>query len=372
MELNRLDQTPFHGADADGLKATEHLDATGIAIMRRMTAEMVSTAFFLHALAEQHPEWQVSLGPASAIIFEWEQSIETAVARTAADADAVGANTRWSRAAASDVISDVAAQLAVDLMWHNRAITSNYTAQCSHTDHFKDGASGLEWILPLPFGEETIQFDCLRDGANGDKLPPCLSGLIADAHRLQVICSGMDQRGDAGFGMHDLTYNNSFHRNGRWLPRDPSGPVARGAFSLSRMAVSVNGLSACDHGGQGSLGWWIRGAPFNMAQRAGMTIAQWAQAHGYIVPSPAALHAHIAMNGGQVNPWNLAQAQQAQQAVGAPPAGRSYFAAFVANHSPVQAKLNDKYTRAKRLLVPGRARGRLTSLPHVGHPPPSL
>ena len=94
--------------------------------------------------------------------------------------------------------------------------------------------------------------------------------------------------GDSGdLEFSELTPPIAYHCNGRWLPCDavPAGAVeARGAFKRWKRAVATGGISVCDHGGMGTLGWWVRGnGPLSAANHTGMNMAQWAQQNGWIL-----------------------------------------------------------------------------------------
>ena len=79
-----------------------------------------------------------------------------------------------------------------------------------------------------------------------------------------------------------------------WIPPLPfllsrSECQARGAFVRSLKAVVLHGIALCDHSQVGSAEWWASGVPGRHAARAGLSLAEWAERQGMVIPTPTAL-----------------------------------------------------------------------------------
>ena len=111
-------------------------------------------------------------------------------------------------------------------------------------------------------------------------------------------------------------------------------------------AIALNGIALCDHPAIGSLAWWASGIPARQAARRQMTILEWIQQQGHVLPQPQQLvqwgqQQHAAGQPGQIDPQVMAASQGGVAPVNAGGAGPSGAAGGVDGDGPVHDSDSD-------------------------------
>ena len=68
----------------------------------------------------------------------------------------------------------------------------------------------------------------------------------------------------------------------------------------------LHGIALCDHSQVGSAEWWASGVPGRHAARAGLSLAEWAERQGMVIPTPTALRDASARPNPELLHWSRA------------------------------------------------------------------
>ena len=123
----------------------------------------------------------------------------------------------------------------------------------------------------------------------GMQQPAPVGAMHFDAFGVAQLSSGVHKQGYGDVDFLGLRAANAFHHLAERPPGSDASKLARGVYVRSMQAVSLSGISICDHPKVGSPEWWASGVANRRAQRAGQTLVGWLAANNILPPQPANL-----------------------------------------------------------------------------------